>query len=85
MRFVKPLDQALLTSFQQTHSQVVTIEENSIAGGAGQRVREFLMTQQYQGQILHLGLPDPFIEQGTQQEIYHMLKLDSEGIEAQIT
>ena len=67
------------------HSQIVTIEENSIAGGAGSGVSEFLMTQQYKGSILHLGLPDSFIEQGTQQEIYKMLKLDSVGIEEQIT
>ncbi|MDA7747047.1 1-deoxy-D-xylulose-5-phosphate synthase [Psychromonas sp.] len=84
MRFVKPLDQSLLTKLSKTHDQVVTIEENSIAGGAGSAVSEFLMSQLYQGQILHLGLPDSFIEQGTQQEIYHMLKLDSEGIQAQI-
>ena len=84
MRFVKPLDQTLLIKLAQTHSQIVTIEENSIAGGAGSAVSEFLMTQRYTGQILHLGLPDSFIEQGTQQEIYHMLKLDSEGIEQQI-
>ena len=85
MRFVKPLDQSLLTTLSATHSQIVTIEENSIAGGAGSAVSEFLMTQQYSGKILHLGLPDSFIEQGTQQEIYTMLKLDSAGIEEQIT
>jgi len=85
MRFVKPLDQGLLQKLAVNHSQVVTIEENSIAGGAGSAVSEFLMAQQYAGKILHLGLPDNFIEQGTQQEIYKMLKLDSEGIEAQIT
>ncbi|TEW54993.1 1-deoxy-D-xylulose-5-phosphate synthase [Psychromonas sp. RZ22] len=84
MRFVKPLDKALLTQLSQTHSQVVTIEENSIVGGAGSAVSEFLTTLQYQGKVLHLGLPDTFIEQGTQQEIYSMLKLDSEGIEEQI-
>ncbi|WP_160061148.1 1-deoxy-D-xylulose-5-phosphate synthase [Psychromonas sp. L1A2] len=84
MRFVKPLDQSLLKQLAGTHSQIVTIEENSIAGGAGSAVSEFLMTQQYTGKIQHLGLPDSFIEQGTQQEIYHMLKLDSEGIEEQI-
>lgn len=84
MRFVKPLDATLLTQLAKTHSQIVTIEENSIAGGAGSAVSEFLMTQQFTGKVKHLGLPDSFIEQGTQQEIYHMLKLDSEGIEEQI-
>ena len=84
MRFVKPLDQSLLIKLAQTHSQIVTIEENSILGGAGSAVSEFLMSQQYTGKILHLGLPDSFVEQGTQAEIYHMLQLDSEGIAAQI-
>lgn len=84
MRFVKPLDQSLLIQLAQTHTQIVTVEENSILGGAGSAVSEFLMSQQYTGKILHLGLPDSFVEQGTQAEIYHMLQLDSEGIAAQI-
>jgi len=84
MRFVKPLDQSLLIKLAQTHSQIVTVEENSILGGAGSAVSEFLMSQQYTGKVLHLGLPDSFVEQGTQAEIYHMLQLDSEGIAAQI-
>jgi 1-deoxy-D-xylulose-5-phosphate synthase len=85
MRFVKPLDHQLLKTLSSKHSKIITIEENSIAGGAGSGVSEYLMSQQYTGKVLHLGLPDSFIEQGTQQEIYHLLKLDSEGIEAQIT
>jgi len=85
MRFVKPLDQALLTSLAKTHDYIVTIEENSIVGGAGSGVNEFLATQAYQGQLLNLGLPDNFVEQGTQPEIYHMLKLDSQGIEEQVS
>ena len=84
MRFVKPLDTALLSELSKTHPQVVTIEENSIVGGAGSAINEFLITQQYTGKILNLGLPDSFIEQGTQQQIYGLLKLDSEGIEQQI-
>lgn len=84
MRFVKPLDQRLLDTLSKTHSRIVTIEENSIAGGAGSAVSEYLRNQCYTGNILHLGLPDSFIEQGSQAEIYHLLKLDSEGIEEQI-
>jgi 1-deoxy-D-xylulose-5-phosphate synthase len=83
MRFVKPLDELLLKQLITTHSHIVTIEENSIAGGAGSAVSEFLATQQYSGKVLHIGLPDTFVEQGTQQEIYTLLKLDSKGIEAQ--
>jgi len=84
MRFVKPLDQALLKQLSKTHKQFVTIEENSIAGGAGSSVNEYFMAQKINLSVLNIGLPDQFIEQGTQQEIYQLLELDSEGIARQI-
>ncbi|WP_019614180.1 1-deoxy-D-xylulose-5-phosphate synthase [Psychromonas ossibalaenae] len=84
MRFVKPLDSVLLDQLAETHSRFVTIEENSIAGGAGSGVNEYLMAEKVNLPVLNIGLPDEFIEQGTQQEIYHLLGLDSEGIEQQI-
>lgn len=84
MRFVKPLDTRLILQLAESHQQFVTIEENSIAGGAGSAVNEFLMSQSINISVLNLGLPDEFIEQGTQQEIYQLLKLDSAGIEQQI-
>lgn len=84
MRFVKPLDKALIKRLVKTHKKLVTIEENSIAGGAGSGINEFLQAERINISVLNLGIPDEFIEQGTQQEIYHMLQLDSEGIEAQI-
>jgi 1-deoxy-D-xylulose-5-phosphate synthase len=85
MRFVKPLDQQLILQLAKSHTQFVTIEENSIAGGAGSAVNEYLMSQSINLAVLNLGLPDEFIEQGTQQEIYHLLKLDTVGIEQQIS
>tara|TARA_R110001583_G_scaffold112917_6_gene263163 strand:+ start:51060 stop:52922 length:1863 start_codon:yes stop_codon:yes gene_type:complete len=84
MRFVKPLDEALLNELAKTHQQFVTIEENSIAGGAGSAVNEYLMAQKLNRSTLNLGIPDTFIEQGSQEEIYQLLQLDSKGIEAQI-
>ena len=84
MRFVKPLDKQLLDKLSQDHQQFVTIEENSIAGGAGSSVNEYFMAQKINRSVLNLGLPDQFIEQGTQQEIYQLLALDSPGIEQQI-
>jgi 1-deoxy-D-xylulose-5-phosphate synthase len=84
MRFVKPLDAELLNKLAQTHKQFVTIEENSIAGGAGSAVNEYLMSKNLNRSILNIGLPDTFIEQGSQHEIYQLLQLDPEGIEAQI-
>ncbi len=85
MRFVKPLDKQLLEQLSKTHQQFVTIEENSIAGGAGSSVNEYLMAQKINLPVLNLGLPDQFIEQGSQQEIYQLLGLDSDGIERQIS
>lgn len=85
MRFVKPLDHALLDQLSKTYKQFVTIEENSIAGGAGSSVNEYFMAQKINLSVLNIGLPDQFIEQGTQQEIYQLLGLDSEGIARQIS
>ncbi|MFT6985291.1 MAG: 1-deoxy-D-xylulose-5-phosphate synthase [Psychromonas sp.] len=84
MRFVKPLDKELLNQLSKTYKQFVTIEENSIAGGAGSSVNEYFMAQKINRSVLNIGLPDQFIEQGTQQEIYKLLGLDSAGIELQI-
>lgn len=84
MRFVKPLDKQLLDKLASTHKEFVTIEENSIAGGAGSAVNEYFMAQKINKSVLNIGIPDRFIEQGTQQEIYALLELDSAGIEKQI-
>ncbi|MEE3608046.1 1-deoxy-D-xylulose-5-phosphate synthase [Avibacterium paragallinarum] len=84
MRFVKPLDEALILQLAENHSLLVTLEENAIQGGAGSAVAEVLNSQQKNTALLQLGLPDFFIPQGTQQEILADLKLDIEGIEEQI-
>ena len=84
MRFVKPLDTTLIKQLTESHQRFVTIEENSIAGGAGSGVNEYLQAQRINRPVLNIGLPDKFIEQGSQEEIYNMLRLDSEGIEQQI-
>lgn len=84
MRFVKPLDTDLLKSIITQHDVLVTIEENAVQGGAGSAVNEWMMTQRDLKPVLNIGLPDRFIEQGTQEEIYRELRLDSAGIEQQI-
>ncbi|PSU27735.1 1-deoxy-D-xylulose-5-phosphate synthase [Photobacterium phosphoreum] len=84
MRFVKPLDEALILELAATHDVLVTVEENAIAGGAGSGVIEFLMQQKCIKPVLTIGLPDRFIEQGTQAELHQMLELDGPGIEKQI-
>ena len=84
MRFVKPLDKALILELAANHDVLVTVEENVIAGGAGSGVIEFLMQQKCMKPVLNIGLPDRFIEQGTQAELHHMLAIDGAGIEKQI-
>ena len=84
MRFIKPLDTALIDEMVANHDVIVTVEDNSIVGGAGSAVMEYLMQQKTVKPVLTIGLPDHFIKHGTQKEIYHELKLDGEGILAQI-
>lgn len=84
MRFVKPLDCALIEELVVTHERFVTLEDNAIAGGAGSAVSEYLIAQGHQKPIKLLGLPDEFIKHGSQTEIHAELGLNSEGISQQI-
>lgn len=84
MRFVKPLDTALLEELVVTHERFVTLEDNAIAGGAGSAVSEYLSAQGHMKPIKLLGLPDEFIKHGSQTEIHAELGLSSEGISQQI-
>jgi 1-deoxy-D-xylulose-5-phosphate synthase len=80
MRFVKPLDDALVARLAAEHGLLVTVEENVIMGGAGSAVAESLAKQQLRPQLLQLGLPDHFVDQGDPAELLHDLGLDAEGI-----
>lgn len=80
MRFVKPLDEALLAELATSHSLLVSIEDNVIAGGAGSAVSEWLNRQRLQIPLLQLGLPDHFVEQGTRAELLAEYGLDKSGI-----
>ncbi|PKQ73087.1 1-deoxy-D-xylulose-5-phosphate synthase [Aeromonas sobria] len=84
MRFVKPMDEALVLSLAASHDHFVTLEDNAIMGGAGSAVNELLMHNKQCKPVLNLGLPDRFVEQGTQQEIYTLLGLDDAGIQRSI-
>ncbi|ELQ2337323.1 1-deoxy-D-xylulose-5-phosphate synthase [Vibrio vulnificus] len=84
MRFVKPLDEALIRQLANEHDVLITIEENAIAGGAGAGVIEFMMQEKIMKPVLNLGLPDKFIHQGTQEELHEELGLDTKGIEQAI-
>jgi 1-deoxy-D-xylulose-5-phosphate synthase len=84
MRFVKPLDEDLVLELAQSHDCLVTVEENVVAGGAGSAVSEFLARRQVLLPILHLGLPDHFVEQGSREECLAACGLDEAGIASAI-
>lgn len=80
MRFVKPIDEDLIGDMAATHQLIVTIEENSIMGGAGSAINEYLLRSNYQIPILNLGLPDKFLEHGKVPEILADIALDSASV-----
>jgi 1-deoxy-D-xylulose-5-phosphate synthase len=80
MRFVKPLDEALIVELAQTHDAFVTLEDNAVAGGAGSAVAECLAAHGITLPILHLGLPDAYLEHGSREEVLTMAGLDLPGI-----
>ncbi len=85
MRFVKPLDEALLAQLAGEHQLLVTVEENVVAGGAGSAVNEFVAKLDTEVEILNLGLPDQFTEQGGRGELLAAYGLDADGIIRAIT
>jgi 1-deoxy-D-xylulose-5-phosphate synthase len=76
MRFVKPLDENLVVSMATRHRAIVTLEENATAGGAGCAVGELLAAEGLQVALLHLGIPDRFIEHGSREECLQAAGLD---------
>ncbi len=80
MRFVKPLDEALVLELVRTHMAIVTVEENVIAGGAGSAVAECLAAHDVALPMLHLGLPDVFIDHGDPAALLAHVGLDAPGM-----
>jgi 1-deoxy-D-xylulose-5-phosphate synthase len=81
MRFVKPLDVATLRTVAQAHDAIVTVEENAVLGGAGSACAEALAELGFHKPVLHLGLPDQFVEHGDHAKLLAGLGLDAAGIE----
>jgi 1-deoxy-D-xylulose-5-phosphate synthase len=84
MRFIKPLDEELITRLAAGHELLVTVEENAVMGGAGGAVGECLAARGLTPALLHLGLPDRFVEQGSRNELLAECGLTAEGILRQI-
>ena len=84
MRFVKPLDAAMILELARSHEALVTVEDNAIAGGAGSGVAELLAAHGISMPILHLGLADSYLEHASREELLAESGLDAAGIEAAI-
>jgi len=84
MRFIKPLDTALVAELAASHDLLVTIEEGSIMGGAGSAVAEALSAAGIVKPLLQLGLPDKFIDHGDATQLLAQCRLDAAGITASV-
>ena len=84
MRFVKPLDAELILKLAREHDALVTVEENVVAGGAGSGVSELLAANDVVVPMLHLGLPDRFVDHGDPAHLLAQVGLDAKGIAASI-
>ncbi|MGE4586400.1 MAG: 1-deoxy-D-xylulose-5-phosphate synthase, partial [Mangrovibacterium sp.] len=80
MRFVRPLDDELLHEVFREYPLVMTVEDGVIRGGFGSAVLEFMTEQHYRAEVLRLGVPDRFIEHGTQEELIRLCGFDEQGI-----
>jgi len=80
MRFVKPIDTEILDFVFQKFDKIITLEDGVVTGGFGSAVLEYAMDKNYKGKIVRLGIPDKFMEHGTQEELYHDAGYDVEGI-----
>jgi len=82
MRFIKPLDEALILELAASHELLVTAEENVVAGGAGSAVSEALAAHAVDCPVVHFGLPDRLIQHGSREEMLADAGLDANGLSA---
>ena len=84
MRFAKPIDEDKLDEIAAKFDRVVTLEENNLPGGFGSAVVEYFNDKNYKNDILRIGIPDKFVDHGTQKELHALLGIDPEGIKNQV-
>lgn len=82
MRFVKPLDEAMLHEIFKNHNRVITVEDGCLQGGFGSAILEFMADNQYSALVKRLGIPDRIVEHGEQHELHHECHFDEDAIEA---
>jgi len=80
MRFVKPLDEELLKRVMSSYKVIITIEDGTVVGGFGSAILEFANRYDFHSKIIRLGVPDQFIEHGTQKELYKLCGFDMDSI-----
>ena len=80
MRFVKPLDEALLHEVFRKHDKVITVEDGCIQGGFGSAIIEFMADHNFKAQVKRLGIPDKYVEHGTQPELWRECEYDKQAI-----
>ena len=84
MRFVKPLDTVLLHEIFQKFDKILTVEDSCLHGGFGSAIIEFMSDNNYKSDVLRLGIPDEFINHGTQQELYSECYFDVKAIKESV-
>ena len=80
MRFVKPIDEVMLHEVFSKFSKIITVEDGCLMGGFGSAVIEFMSDQKYSADIIRLGIPDAYIQHGTQPELWEECEFDAESI-----
>jgi len=85
MRFVKPLDETLLHEIFGRFKTVITVEDGTVQGGFGSAVIEWMTEQGYHSKVTRLGIPDRWVEHGTQAELYAECGYDADSIAAQVS
>jgi 1-deoxy-D-xylulose-5-phosphate synthase len=80
LRFVKPIDEALLHEVFSRYHKVITVEDGTIHGGAGSAVLEFMNSHGYRADVRILGIPDRLVEHGTPKELHRECGYDAQGI-----
>jgi len=85
MRFVKPIDDELIASMANDHSAFITLEENSVMGGAGSAVCESLNDAEILKPVLQIGLPDRYLEHGSREELLAAAKLDIDSLRQRVS
>jgi 1-deoxy-D-xylulose-5-phosphate synthase len=84
IRFVKPLDEALLHEVFSKYSKIVTVEDGTVVGGFGSAILEFMNANGYKADVTILGIPDRLVEHGTLKELHSECAYDAAGIEAAV-